>query len=261
MWRIARTSRTAALLLLIVSTFSIAACGDRQSSGGGRLQGSACLQRLKGTKALTTNGRVRFALHELTIDYKPGAPHDTIIAVEPQRLDLRFFECSGARFAPSGAIQTGGVTVLVDGGPENAAATPKDIAPQGRHFWLGLSDTRPGALKMMHDLELGHGSWLGEGTAYGLERYQQIVGVKHGKPTTDTHYRLGIKFFGHDRDGHDVIIDCIDYYLRPYTACELWSEVRVGVLETIVLPTPNLAHWAEYLAVADQYFRTHLDAN
>lgn len=214
--------------------------------------GAKCLDRLAGTAAIARDGKVRFALHDLNAPY-PRDRADTIIAIEPGRLDLTFFSCA-PRLAPSGAIQTGGVTFIVDGKAANSAGIKSAI---GR-FYVSVSDMWPDAIRWGANLSLRQKSWEPRGKQFGLDRYQQIVGVKDGKKTKDVRY-LGANYVGETASGHFLRISCVDFDLSLIVFCRMTVQIKNDVMLTIEIPTKNLARWPEYSALAEVYFNEHVE--
>jgi len=133
------------------------------------------------------------------------------------------------------------------------------IAPRGTKFSLNIAVARPNALQMGRDMQVGAGTWLSEGQQFGLEKFQQIAGVKNGKPTASTTYRIASNYYGKMASGSTVDIRCSGDDLSEVLACEMAIDAVPGILLTVRIPTENFALWAKYAEVAETYFRTHLE--
>jgi len=100
-------------------------------------------------------------------------------------------------------------------------------------------------------------SWLFRGKQFGLQKYQQVVGLRGGH-LTDYSLYLGSYFVGDSREGHFVMIDCVDADLSKIIACQLRIAIRDDTMIAIVLPTENIEKWAQYVSAVELFFENHL---
>jgi hypothetical protein len=82
----------------------------------------------------------------------------------------------------------------MQGGPKTVKAH-ETVASKDGSFWLVVSHSAENSLQGERDFAPQYGTWLRRGDALGLARYQQISGVRNGKPITETSY-LGAKYIG-----------------------------------------------------------------
>jgi hypothetical protein len=215
-----------------------------------------CLAAWKNSKAVRADGRIRFLLHSPIMDFVPGDTSHSTIAVEPERLPLRDSVC-GLTQAPNGAFAVDGILVNFDGGPRYSGRHA-ELGQAGTVFNAYIGSIMPHALREAVALDKRQGALIPRGKMFGLDRYTHAYGIKNGKPTAYTSY-LGANYVGATPAGHFVNISCVDFEIGKDISCQLQIEARERVILSLVLPTENMSKWADYCAIIERYFETHVE--
>lgn len=215
-----------------------------------------CLAAEKNSKAVRADGRIRFLLHSPILDFVPGDTSHSTIAVEPERLPLQDSVC-GLTKAPNGAFAVDGILVRFEGGPRYSGRFA-ELGQAGTVFNAYIGSIMPHVLRDSAAFEKRQGGLVPRGRMFGLDRYQHAYGIKDGKPTAYTSY-LGAIYIGATPAGHFVKINCVDFEIGKDISCQLQIEARERVALSFILPTENIAKWAEYSAIIEKYFEAHVE--
>jgi hypothetical protein len=219
-----------------------------------RGDGTACLTKLRGSPSVTESGKIRFAFHYGS-ERTSSDPVDTAIDVDPRETEPEM-ACISDR-SPQGLIQTGRVPVWIDGGPVDRGRDPS-IQPAGRKFGITFAYVRTNVLPWTVDYGLSSGSWLDRGHVFGLQRYQQVVGIINHKIMPDASF-LGAYYVGKTAKNRLLLISCVDFDPSKDVGCELQVQLVPKVMMTILVPTENLSKWREYGDAGEQYFDSHIE--
>jgi hypothetical protein len=210
-----------------------------------------CMEVLKSSSAMKNNS-IRVAIHARSEEYPPKSP-DTIIDVEVARFDPR--AACNPRFAPSGALRLEAISMVLDNGPEYSGRNP-DIGPKSRRFSAGIFKSAEHALSFWAERGIADGSWQPHGRRFGLDLYRLVLGLKNPKIRP---VPLGANFIGRSPGGFFVKINCVDFDYTRDIACQLMEELKPDVMLSIVLPTDNIAQWADYSRVAEKYYLENVE--
>jgi hypothetical protein len=219
-----------------------------------RPDAAACLEKLRGSPSLTKDGNIRFAFH-YGLERTSADPADTVIDIHPHETEPQMLCIPGRN--PQGLIETGRVPVWIDGGPIYGGRDLR-IQPAGRKFGATYSYARENTLPSMVDYGLSSGSWLDRGHGFGLQRYQQVIGVVNRKIKAGATY-LGAYYVGKTSKGRLLLISCVDFDPSKDVGCELEVQLTSRITMMILIPTENLNRWQEYSDAGEQYFDNHIE--
>lgn len=229
---------------LAISIFPI--IGPRDASAQAPLIGLECFKKLHETAALTRDGKVRFALHSITVPYGGNRRADTILDIEPAFLDLKFFQCA-PRIAPGGAIQVNGLSVAIPAAPSSS-----------KSLTLGFQDMAPQALQNFEKKAAKNNWWISRPPQFGMRRYQTVTKVIDGRIMPDAHF-LGATYTGNSDSGHFVRIKCLDYDVAKSPFCHFEEEVMDDVLMSFMIPSSEISDWKRFGAAGEAFFYSHIE--
>jgi hypothetical protein len=212
---------------------------------------ASCLNALPRHGVTTAQGEIRFMLLERTQNHLEGKS-GVVLRVAPGQLHPGVPVCPPAQIR-DGAVVVRGVSVSLPDGPRTVSA-PQEVASKDGRFWLVISHSADNSLRERRDFALKQGTWIDRGRAFDLTRYQQIAGVKDGKPTPETSY-LGANYVGESPSGKLVTINCVDFDPTKVIACQFWEQVEENVRFTILIPSENLGEWKRYSSIAEEFYQ------